>query len=158
MKRLRLRRVDLQVTFFTAAIVLVSSMLISFFYYRFAYDDMIGTLNERVESIYGYLDQTLDKSTFTEINTREDQQKPSYQPVSYTHLDVYKRQDQHRGPGDRQLECHSGRRDQGETSRVRGRRQPPGAGGPAGGGPERSRGELLPGRGSPGSGGLTSYA
>ena len=38
MKRLRLRRVDLQVTFFTAAIVLVSSMLISFFYYRFAYD------------------------------------------------------------------------------------------------------------------------
>ena len=88
MKRLRLRRVDLQVTFFTAAIVLVSSMLISFFYYRFAYDDMIGTLNERVESIYGYLDQTLDKSTFTEINTREDQQKPSYQQTKQLLADL----------------------------------------------------------------------
>lgn len=76
-----LRRVDVQVSIFTAVIVIASFAFAFTFLYQVTYNDMIQSLNERVFSIYNHVQESLDISTFTEINTKDDQQKESYQTM-----------------------------------------------------------------------------
>lgn len=81
MNKGRIRRVDAQVSIFTAIIVLLSIFSVSAVYYHVTYLDMINSLNDRVNSIYQYVDASLDKSSFAEINCRADQEKQSYQEM-----------------------------------------------------------------------------
>lgn len=84
-----LRRVDVQVSIFTAVIVIVSFIAAFTFIYHVTYADMIRSLNERVFSIYDHVQESLDLSTFMEINTKEDQKKQSYQTMK-SHLEEIK--------------------------------------------------------------------
>lgn len=76
-----LRRVDIQVSFFMALIVLFTSISIFFVCYRITYDDMILSLKDRVSSIYNYLEASLEEDTFVEINQKSDMEKDSYQEM-----------------------------------------------------------------------------
>ena len=76
-----LRRVDIQVSFFMALIVLFTSISIFFVCYRITYDDMILSLKDRVSSIYNYLEASLEEDTFVEINQKSDMEKDSYQEL-----------------------------------------------------------------------------
>lgn len=79
MKISKRRRVDWQVSIFTAVIVILSFLCLYLVYNHFTYADMINSLKERVFSIHKYLESTVDGSTFLEINSIEDEDKPSYQ-------------------------------------------------------------------------------
>lgn len=81
LKKRHIGRVDLQVSTFTAIIVLLTIACTTTVYYHMTYRDMIRSLTERVYSIYYYVENYLDKSTFFEINTKEDQKKESYQSM-----------------------------------------------------------------------------
>ncbi|MFV0517146.1 MAG: GGDEF domain-containing protein [Aminipila sp.] len=76
--RVNWKRVDVQVSFLTAVIVTVACLCIYIFGYTLTYNDMIYNLRIRVESISDYLNEELDKSTFININNREDMQDESY--------------------------------------------------------------------------------
>lgn len=73
-----IKRVDIQVMILTAFLVVASVLCVYAFNYKMSYSSMIQSLEERTDSIYEYVDKTLDKSTFHEINSPEDQSKPSY--------------------------------------------------------------------------------
>lgn len=77
----QIRRVDVQVSIITAVIVIFSSLCISAIYYKLTYDDMIRSLVDRVYSIYNYLEDVVDKTTFFDINTKEDKNKASYKDM-----------------------------------------------------------------------------
>ncbi len=68
----------MQVSILTAIIVIISSSCVYFFNYQLTYNDMIYTLSERSRRIYEYAEKNIDKDTFTEINSKEDQSKNSY--------------------------------------------------------------------------------
>lgn len=68
----------MQVSILTAIIVIISSSCVYFFNYVLTYHDMIHTLSERSRRIYNYVEKNIDKDTFTEINSKEDQSKDSY--------------------------------------------------------------------------------
>lgn len=76
-----LHRVDAQVSIFTACVVVASCLLIYIHGYIITYKDMINSLTERVYSIYYYLEKELDKSTFVDINSKEDMNKESYKEM-----------------------------------------------------------------------------
>lgn len=76
-----LRRVDLQVSILTALVVIFSSFVVVIIHHEMTYNDMIQSLNERVYSIYNYIDTFLDKTTFLDINTKKDSAKSSYQKM-----------------------------------------------------------------------------
>lgn len=80
MNRKLLRRVDIQVSLLTAAVVFCSTFSVFVLGYHFAYRDMIHSLKERVNAITAAVDSFLDKDTFTQIQSRED-----------TSLDLYQR-------------------------------------------------------------------
>lgn len=73
-----IRRVDVQVSIFTAIMVIISCLAIFAFHYRLTYDNMIGGLVERVESIHAYEETFLDLEAFSAINTPEDMETPLY--------------------------------------------------------------------------------
>lgn len=73
------RRVDLQVSIFTASVAIVSCCLISFLYYNVTHFDMIKSLEDRVYSIQNFITNNIDKTTFTDINGPEDIDTPLYQ-------------------------------------------------------------------------------
>lgn len=77
-----IRRVDFQVSLFTAAIIMLSVFAMAYFSYSLTYRDMIHSLQDTVFSIYSYLDTTLDKSSFQEINEYSDKQKEAYQSTA----------------------------------------------------------------------------
>ncbi len=77
-KRNGINRVDVQVMILTAFLVVSSVLCVYVFNYKISYGSMIQSLETRTQSIYEYVDKTLDKSTFHEINSPEDQSKPSY--------------------------------------------------------------------------------
>lgn len=79
--RLPVRRVDIQVSAFTILIVLFSTLCVFTVGYRITYSDMIDSLRERVSSLHASLDETLDKTTFETINTREDAGLDSYREM-----------------------------------------------------------------------------
>lgn len=74
----KFRRVDIQVSILTAFIVMISFICVYYFNYRITYQDMIKSLSERAVSIHEYVEKNLDKSTFRDINSVEDQSKQSY--------------------------------------------------------------------------------
>ncbi len=73
------RRVDFQVAVFTAVIVIICSFSIFMFNYHITYKDMIFDLEKRVESIYSFVEDKLDKASFYEINSSEDENKKIYE-------------------------------------------------------------------------------
>lgn len=77
----RIRRVDMQVSILTACIVTIACTCVFTVYYSITYRDMINSLNERVYSIYNYLEATLDKESFSTIKSKEDMEKASYQEM-----------------------------------------------------------------------------
>ncbi len=74
----KFNRVDMQVSILTAIIVIISSSCVYFFNYTLTYKSMIYSLSERSKHIYEYVERNIDKNTFTEINSKEDQSKKSY--------------------------------------------------------------------------------
>ncbi len=74
-----IRRVDVQVSIFTAVIIILSVSTMAYFSYSVTYRDMIRSLKASVFSIYSHLDTTLDKGSFQEINSYEDREKRAYQ-------------------------------------------------------------------------------
>lgn len=77
--RRSMRRVDAQVSIFTAIAVILSCLCIYAFHYKFTYDNMIHSLVERVESIHSYVEDILYAETFQVLNTPEDMSTPLYQ-------------------------------------------------------------------------------
>lgn len=72
-------RVDFQVSFLTAIIVIISCYLIFFLNYYFTYNNMIKDLQNRALNIHNFLEVRLDKETFTKLNSREDSDTLTYQ-------------------------------------------------------------------------------
>ena len=68
----KLSRVDIQVSIMTAAMVVVSCLLIFFLNYRTTYRSMIEDLQNRATNIHDYVETCLDTETFERLNTMED--------------------------------------------------------------------------------------
>lgn len=81
MKSSKRRQVDMQVSIFTAIVVMFSSLCIYLTYHHYTYEDMINSLKERVFSIHSHLVNTMDSSTFSELNSIEDEEKESYKEL-----------------------------------------------------------------------------
>ena len=77
----RISQVDMPVFIFTTIIVVFSCFGIYIVGYTLSYNDMLQSLQDRVYSIYNYLEQVMDKSTFEDINTRGDMDKDSYRQM-----------------------------------------------------------------------------
>lgn len=77
--RRSIRRVDAQVSIFTALVVIFSCLCIYAFHYKFTYDNMIDSLAERVESMHSYIENILTSEIFQSINSPEDMSTPLYQ-------------------------------------------------------------------------------
>lgn len=85
-----LSRVDVQVSLLTACMVVLSSVCIFLISYYFTYKDTLLSLTERVESIYNYLEESLDPETFEVINTKADMDKDCYQEMKDLFFEVKK--------------------------------------------------------------------
>lgn len=72
----RWSRVDVQVSVIVAAVVALSFLCVYAFNYQVTYRDMIETLKERSDSIYSYVEDSLDKSTFATIDQAADVDDP----------------------------------------------------------------------------------
>lgn len=72
------RRVDIQVSLFTAIVVALLTFSIFWFQYRITYNDTLISLRDQAEAIYGYVEKRLDKSTFDQVRTREDMEGDVY--------------------------------------------------------------------------------
>lgn len=77
----QIRRVDVQVSILMIIVTIFCSSCIYLVCYRMTHRDMINSLEERVFAIYDFLEDSLDKSMFEEINTREDMGKTSYREM-----------------------------------------------------------------------------
>lgn len=84
------RRVDIQVSILTATIVLISSFCVFYSAYVITYNDMIQSLSERVTSIYDYVENSLDKDSFYNINTIDDFTSEAY-IVAHNNLDTVRK-------------------------------------------------------------------
>lgn len=76
--KFKVRRVDVQVSVLIACIVAVSCISVYLFSYRLTNQDMIYSLEDRVYSIYNFLNEEMDIAAFSEINTKDDMAKESY--------------------------------------------------------------------------------
>lgn len=74
-----LRRVDIQVFIFTAAVAIISCLFISVLYYGVTHRDMIRSLEDRVYSIHNFIVNNVDKDTFANLNSPEDIDTVLYQ-------------------------------------------------------------------------------
>lgn len=70
---------DFQVSIFTAAVAVISCLIISSLYYGVTHRDMIRSMEDRVHSIHDFIVDNVDKDTFTDINTPEDIDTVLYQ-------------------------------------------------------------------------------
>ncbi len=77
-KKKILSRVDAQVSFLTAAIVLGVTVVNSTILYNITYNDMISSLEERVYAIYDVIEDVVDPSVFKSIKNEQDMQKETY--------------------------------------------------------------------------------
>lgn len=77
MKFKRLERVDYQVSIITALIVCTSFLCVYLINYKITHDDMIYSLKERCNTIYEYVENHLNKETFTQELTL-DMQSQAY--------------------------------------------------------------------------------
>lgn len=74
-----IRRMDVQVSIFTAVIVIASCLCVFAVHYTSTYRDMIQSLDKRVLSIYDYLEDSLNKKAFFQLRTAEDMDTVVYQ-------------------------------------------------------------------------------
>lgn len=74
----RISRVDMQVLIMVVAMVVTSCSLIFLFSYHLAYQDMILSLQERVQGIYYFLDTKISKQAFWGLNNPDDAEKSAY--------------------------------------------------------------------------------
>ena len=78
MKKNYWKRVDLQVSIFTAVIVAVLTFTSFILQYNITYRDTLKSLNDQVESIYAYIAPYLDADTFSNISARDDFNSEDY--------------------------------------------------------------------------------
>lgn len=76
--RKSIRRVDMQVSIFTAVMVIVSCFTLFYYHYHLTYANMIESLSSRVRSLSDYVESHLDQRTFTEIVDHSDMNTPLY--------------------------------------------------------------------------------
>lgn len=74
----KLRRVDVQVTILLILTTVFCTCCVYFTSYYLAYADMIHSLEDRVYAIHDFLDDMLDKRTFSDINSRDDMDSEAY--------------------------------------------------------------------------------
>lgn len=74
----RINRVDLQVFLLTACIVIFSCSVMFFINYHLTYEGMVTDLRKRALNIHDFLDNRLEKSSFYELNKKEDDSHPIY--------------------------------------------------------------------------------
>lgn len=60
----KISRVDVQVSLIISIIVITSFICVYFFHYTITYKDMVSSLKKRSDSIYNYVENYVDKSTF----------------------------------------------------------------------------------------------
>lgn len=72
------KKTDSIMALITILIVFLSFSIIYVFNYTLSYSDMINSLTERVNSIYEYAENKLDKSTFHNINSEADKNSELY--------------------------------------------------------------------------------
>lgn len=77
-KSKRWQRVDMQVILLTTSIVGLSFLVVYFFGYYITYNDMIVGLEDRANSIYTYVQDSLNPDTFYDIDEKEDMQSEAY--------------------------------------------------------------------------------
>lgn len=77
-----IRRVDIQVSIFTAVIVTISCFCVYAVHYAVTYNNMIQSLGERVIYISEYLKESLDSKAFQKLRTKDDMDTALYQEVS----------------------------------------------------------------------------
>lgn len=75
------RRVDVQVSILMIVITVFCSLCIYAVCYRLTHSGMIHGLEQRAFAIHDFLEESLDKSTFYEINARADMEKSSYREM-----------------------------------------------------------------------------
>ena len=73
-----LRRVDLQVFLFTAALVIAACSIHFLVGYHVTYKNTIDSLTERVQAIYGYVEHRLDTGSFDGLRSRDDMSSQLY--------------------------------------------------------------------------------
>lgn len=78
LRKKKYSRVDIQVSFLTAAIVIVACYLIFFVNYYFSYTSMIDDLQDRALRLHSYLERLLDNETFHILDEREDEDTETY--------------------------------------------------------------------------------
>ncbi|MEQ3363005.1 GGDEF domain-containing protein [Raoultibacter massiliensis] len=71
-------RVDLQVSIIVAVLVALSFICVFSFTYSITYNNMIDMLKARTDSIYSFIEDKLDKSTFETIESGDDAESESY--------------------------------------------------------------------------------
>lgn len=71
-KKRKISRVDVQVSLIVAFIVIASFICVYFFQYNITYKDMVNSLQKRSDSIYNYVENYVDKATFTDTLSAED--------------------------------------------------------------------------------------
>lgn len=72
-KKRKISRVDVQVSLIVAFIVIGSFICVYFFQYNITYKDMVNSLQKRSDSIYNYVENYVDKATFTDTLSAEDE-------------------------------------------------------------------------------------
>lgn len=77
----KMSRVDVQVCVIVAVVVALSFLCVYLFNYSVTYRDMIDTLKERSDSIYTYLEESIDMATFSTIESAEDMDEESYRTM-----------------------------------------------------------------------------
>lgn len=74
-----IRRMDVQVSIFTAAVVTISCLCVFAVHYFSTYHDMIRSLNDRVLAIYDYLEDSLNREAFSQLRSTDDMNTQLYQ-------------------------------------------------------------------------------
>lgn len=70
--KMRIGRVDIQVSLLTALTVVISCLSVFYISYTVTYKDMIKSLENRAFSIYTYIENEMDKDTYCLINEKDD--------------------------------------------------------------------------------------
>lgn len=76
-------RIDVQVVSIVALYTLITSMIVSHFYWDFTFRVMMESLEERAYSLYDSVEEFIDPETFLYINTPKDMETELYQTNSY---------------------------------------------------------------------------
>lgn len=76
-------RMDVQVMIMVALYTLITTTIISYIYWDFAFKVMMDSLEERAYSLHSSVEEFIDPETFFEINTKEDMDTELYTANAY---------------------------------------------------------------------------